>query len=93
MRGLTTGDARFMIMEKYLTEHESDLEYVLLTDAHDVSFRRDPFSYMISMVLLQPSTQHPAPSTQHPAPSTCNVTVVRAKCQALTVNKPNITNI
>jgi hypothetical protein len=46
---LTTSDYRFIALSDYLTEHKDDLGYVLLTDAHDVEFRRNPFLLMRSL--------------------------------------------
>lgn len=43
---LTTSDWRFIAFHDYLEQHQDELRYVLLTDAHDVEFRRDPFRYM-----------------------------------------------
>lgn len=46
---LTTSDYRFIALHDYLTEHKDELGYVLLTDAHDVEFRRNPFLLMRSL--------------------------------------------
>jgi hypothetical protein len=50
LKQLTTSDMRFMQLLKFLkTPDASNIEYVLLTDAHDVSFRKDPMTLMRAM--------------------------------------------
>jgi hypothetical protein len=45
-KNLTSADWRFVAMHDYLSEHPGRHDYVLLTDASDVAFRRDPLAYM-----------------------------------------------
>lgn len=45
-KGLTPSDWRFVSFYDYLKAHKDELEYVILTDAHDVEFRQDPLKYM-----------------------------------------------
>jgi hypothetical protein len=46
---LTTSDWRFVAMYDYLAENYDRHDYVLLTDATDVTFRHDPLLYMKSI--------------------------------------------
>jgi hypothetical protein len=45
-RELTPADWRFVAMHDYLADHPDQHDYVILTDATDVAFRRDPLAYM-----------------------------------------------
>mmetsp|Transcript_75149 Transcript_75149/g.209019 ORF Transcript_75149/g.209019 Transcript_75149/m.209019 type:complete len:316 (+) Transcript_75149:90-1037(+) len=47
LEGLTPADMRFIELLGYLKSPEgSDIEYVVLTDGHDVTFRKDPLKLM-----------------------------------------------
>jgi len=43
---LTAADWRFVAFHDYLKANRHKLRYVLLTDSHDVFFRKDPLKYM-----------------------------------------------
>jgi len=47
--GLTINDERFFVAGAFLEAHKEQLGYVLLTDARDVTFGRDPFKLMRAM--------------------------------------------
>merc|ERR1719191_2670699 len=50
LANLTTSDYRFMELLRYLKSEEgSGVEYVLLTDASDVWFHKDPMKLMRAM--------------------------------------------
>lgn len=45
-KDLTPADWRFVAFYDYLVKHREKLDYVILTDAVDVVFRKDPLKYM-----------------------------------------------